>query len=542
MANVTPSPFPLLKKNGGLYRELEVIDRLQQSLPNGYEIFHNVPLHILSSNEDQFTELDVLVMAPAGQILLIEVKAGTLELRDGGIFKLYGNKTRDVSRQCQFQYGALRARLKEVGLETYVNTCLVTPDCILIHEQPLSIPKDRIIDASRYDQLGNHVKILLSTGNGCDDVSALKRFLNNEFQVSITTSVLKSQLQTTTRQLADGLATWVPRISSPSGIYRIQATAGSGKTQLALALLNMASAKSESAAYICYNRPLADCLRLIAPAKVIVSNFHELCVEHYRRHHGAPDFTQQNFFDTTATTYVKDSIDFTQRFDLLIIDEAQDFECDWLESLALQLKKHGKLYILQDDDQRIYDREEFDVQHVVEIECQDNFRSPKTICDVINALSLTSKTVKSKSPFKGDLPAFHEYEDDRQLIEKTICAVNDLLSRGFTLSDIVILTARGRSRSQLLNQLTIGKHRIKQFSGNYTSDGDPIWTEGELLVESLYRYKGQSAPAIILSEIDFIELTEKEKRKLFVGMTRAQMALEIVISKEASRIIGESIN
>ena len=34
------------------------------------------------------------------------------------------------------------------------------------------------------------------------------------------------------------MSLWVPRITSPSGVIRIQGTAGSGKTQLALQLLS----------------------------------------------------------------------------------------------------------------------------------------------------------------------------------------------------------------------------------------------------------------------------------------------------------------
>jgi hypothetical protein len=36
-----------------------------------------------------------------------------------------------------------------------------------------------------------------------------------------------------------------------------------------------------------------------------------------------------------------------------------------------------------------------------------------------------------------------------------------------------------------------------------------------------------------MTEIDFTELTDLERRKLFVGMTRAHMRVEMVISKQA---------
>jgi superfamily I DNA and RNA helicase len=55
------------------------------------------------------------------------------------------------------------------------------------------------------------------------------------------------------------------------------------------------------------------------------------------------------------------------------------------------------------------------------------------------------------------------------------------------------------------------------------------------VVETLYRFKGQSAPAVILCEIDFGQVSDVERRKLFVGMTRAQVRLECVLSERAAR-------
>ena len=47
MAIFHPSNLPSVKFNGGRYRERDVLDRLQQSLSNDYEIFHSIPMHIV---------------------------------------------------------------------------------------------------------------------------------------------------------------------------------------------------------------------------------------------------------------------------------------------------------------------------------------------------------------------------------------------------------------------------------------------------------------------------------------------------------------
>ena len=497
--------------------------------------------HTVNDGVDRHGEIDIVVLSPSGNLLLMEVKAGPLLLRNGGLFKIYGQQESDVLRQCRLQYAGMVSRLTEAGLHPYLARCLVLPDYHLPVGQVVSIPRERIIAADEYDQLCMRVQALLVTGTGKADVEEVRRFLCNEFQVSPNIATLRDQLHGATQRLSDGLAVWVPRISHPSGVVRIQATAGSGKTQLALRLLENAVAAKESALYVCYNRPLADTIVRIAPTRATVASFHELVVDHYRRHHQEPDFSDAGFFQLATDTYHQDSGSFEPKYDMLIIDEGQDFDPQWIASLLPLLKPSGRLYLMEDEAQRLYDREAFDVQDAVTIICNDNHRSPQSVCQVINALSLVSPPIISKSPYQGEMPEFRSYSSDAALIKQTELAVNDLLEQGFAIKDIVILTGRGHSKSKLLNAERIGRFTTRRFTGAYTRDGNPVWSDGELMVESIYRFKGQSAPAIILSEVDFTELTAQERRKLFVGMTRAQLNLQIVLSVQAEACFASAL-
>lgn len=538
MALLTPSNRPSLRNDAGLFRELDVLDRLQQSLPDAYEIFHSIEWHSIHDGDDRHGEIDLVILGPTGSILLMEVKAGKVVLRDGSMFKLYSSEEKDVGRQCRVQYSAMVNRLKEARLRTRLTNCLVLPDYTLGDAHIVAIPRERIIDASDYGNLGTRVQSILAGEHGNADRDALRHFLKSEFRVSTNLSVLRDQIKGATHQLADGLATWAPRINAPSGTIRIQATAGSGKTQLAVRLLEDAVAQSQSALYVCYNRTLADHMIAIAPTRAIVSSFHEICVDHYRRHYQEPDFTTPAIFPKMTDAYIADSETFVPRFDLLVVDEAQDIDPDWMGSLLPQLKPDGRLYVMEDDDQRLYDRDGFDLSDAVTITCRDNYRSPQSICQVINAFALAEISVVSRNPYRGELPGFHVYAPDKGAIDKTAEVVAGLLARGFGIADIVVLTGHGRNKSALLNAEHIGPHKTRRFTGAFSKNSDPIWTEGELLVESVFRFKGQSAPAVVLSEVDFVELSPSERRKLFVGLTRAQMAVEIVVSPSAEAVFA----
>jgi superfamily I DNA/RNA helicase len=532
-----------IRYDAGFFREIDVLEKLQDTLPDGYEIFHSVTMHTLSGNAEHHGEIDLIVLGPSGAILLLEVKAGDVSLRDGGIFKAYRNQERDIVRQTQTQYAAMRNRLTAARLDAYVTNCLVLPDYrIDSGTHIVSIPRERIIDAEDYNTLGTCVQDILERRYAKSDIAEIRRFLANEFQVSADLKRLGAQLRNTSRRLAEGLATWVPRIEAPSGIIRVQASAGAGKTQLALRLLNDAAAKQDKALYVCFNRSLADHMRQLAPSACRVASFHELCVKHYSAQHGNPDFSQTNIYQILEQDYRDASASFSPQYALIVIDEGQDFEPAWVASLLPLLQENGKLYLLEDDNQRLYQRDAFDLTDAVTVSCHDNFRSPKAICNTINALGLTDIPTQARSPYEGELPGFRIYRDSDSLIHETAEAIRALVQRGIPLDEIAVLSSHGLNKSKLMSLDRIENITTRRFTGQFDKNGSPVWTQGAVLVDSIYRFKGQSASGIVLAELDFTELSESVRRKLLVGMTRAEIGLELVFSLVAESCISTQLN
>jgi len=543
MALLHPEITSDIRQDIGLFRELAVIERLQASLPANFEIFHSVSWFVVRETHEQRGEIDIVVMSPSGSLLLIEVKAGEVTLRNGDIFKTYSDGERDVSRQCKTQHQVMINRLKAANLRPFVAHCLVLPDYKIDAVNLVSFPKERIIGAEEYDFIGSRVKEILLGSNGHVNVDAVRHFLKNEFKVTTDLATLRDQVGAASHKLAEGMTVWVPRITSPSGVFSIQGTAGSGKTQLALQLIYDGVAAGQKCLYVCYNRSLADHMTKIGPARARITTFHELAVDHYKSEVGAPEYSQPGFFDKAANLYVEHSQNHPARYDLIILDEGQDLQSEWVSCMLGQLKDDGRIYLMEDEDQRLYDdRDGFELDGAVVITSQENFRSPHAICQTIDAFGLASKPVYAKGPYKGDLPEFHVFKNDAELVSKTKQAIVSFLERGFKLQDIAVLSWHGRANSKLLNSHSIGQFSTKQFTGQYTSDSEPIWTEGDLLTESVYRFKGQSAPAVVFTEVDFATMTEKDRKKLFVGLTRAQMAVELVITPSAYTWFSKQLN
>ena len=280
-------------------------------------------------------------------------------------------------------------------------------------------------------------------------------------------------------------------------------------------------------------------MRTHASAKVEVVTFHELAIDFYRKNHDF-SFDDGQVFAKASDAFVAGSDAFTPRLDVLIVDEGQDFEAEWVGALAGLLKGDGRLYLLEDEAQRLYARSEFDLPEATLVRCQDNFRSPRMVCQTINALGLSPLQVNAMSPFEGEVPAFYVYDSPETLLRQTVKAVQDVLAKGFAIENVVVLSYAGQNQSKLFAQArdtgALGAWSVRYVTG-FDDAGNVLSHEGEVQLETLYRFKGQSAVAVVLSEVDFEQLGENDKRKLFVGLTRGLMSVSLVLSQRAEAAI-----
>jgi hypothetical protein len=72
---------------------------------------------------------------------------------------------------------------------------------------------------------------------------------------------------------------------------------------------------------------------------------------------------------------------------------------------------------------------------------------------------------------------------------------------------------------------------IKKQTGFDEKLNSATWSQGRLLVDTLFRFKGQCADAVVLTEIDFVGWDQVTKNKLFVGLTRARLTINLVMSE-----------
>jgi superfamily I DNA and RNA helicase len=265
-----------------------------------------------------------------------------------------------------------------------------------------------------------------------------------------------------------------------------------------------------------------------APPTARTVTLHEMGREFLEATGVKPNFEDTGVFDQMAAAVVQYAPMLKGTFATVVIDEAQDFDAGWIRALVSLATEDTRVVVLEDPAQRLYDRNPWSLPGWVVLNSPVNYRSPRAVVDMINNLALTETPIEWGGAVVGEEPRVYTYEDS--LVDAIGTAVADLLAEGFTPDQIVVLTVRGASSSPLfaldINTLIAGQH-IKRFTG-FGGDGKPHYADGSILIETVYRFKGQAADAVVLiGDLDSLE-DEKQRNRMFVGMTRGRLGVSLI--------------
>lgn len=537
MAHIFPEGWQALPATGAEQREIETLALLAEGLSDAYTVYHGIHWTRVNQGHAFVGEIDFAIVNPAGNLLLIEQKSGYLSETSEGLAKLYNKQEKLVSAQMTRSVEALRKRLNAhcQGDKPQLDSLLFCPDYTVKQPGTAGIDPARIVDASRREHLVHTIRSLLPEYDPARPLAEeVHRFLRNELRLVADVATMAGHAQTLYTRLSGGLAEWARCIECEPFRLRVIGTAGSGKTQLALSVLQDVVAAGRRPLYVCYNRPLADHIALIAPAGSTVATYHQLCDRILRSTGQVPDFSNPGAFQALEDFMAEYQPSVDWQFDELIVDEGQDFQPAWRDNLLKLLNPNGRAWWMEDPMQNLYGRPPVELPGWVVLRAQINYRTPRDILSYLQRLVGPEQTIESGSPLDGSDVEILTYDGHADLMDKTKTAITRGLGAGFKKDMIAVVTYRGREHSSFTPLDKLGPHVLQAFTGQYDLLGSPVYSEGELFIDSVHRFKGQSAPCIVFTEIDFEELDEAALRKLFVGMTRATMKLVLVVSGRAA--------
>lgn len=554
MAQIFPEDFQIENKEFRFSSEIGTLLRLKSELPDQYSVFHGIRWTRIEEDAAIYGEIDFLVVNQYGKILAIEQKETKIERsKAGDLLAIYesanGRRSeKSISSQVTRNIHSLRQEFsrRHFGKSIQIDHLLYLPTATVTGPLPSSLAIGRVVDQSESINLPEIIlKIFednpIPSGDNIADALSIRDFLSEKAFITPQLGLLGRSAKILTTRLSGGLSEWAERLDfSPFNLW-VQGTAGSGKTQLALRELKRAKSNNQTAMYLCFNRPLADAMKLVAPEPNNCMTFHELANLLYKQKNNDINFKSDNAFRDLENFLLENIGDLNSQLDVLIVDEGQDFERPWGEALIGMVRNGGRVIWLEDPSQDLYKRWDTNWMGWVKLTSPINYRSPRRLVNLMNALQLTPDPLEAGNGFTGMIPEIYTYEIG-SVNEATECAVLDLLREGYAPESIAVLSFRGMANSALLSGgiKTLADLQIKKFIG-YDSKGSAIWSDGQLFIDTLFRFKGQCADAVILTEIDFEEWTDDIKKRLFVGLSRARLMVSLVVTERAGELLDEML-
>ncbi|MEQ9107033.1 MAG: ATP-binding domain-containing protein [Limnobacter sp.] len=542
-ATVYPSDTSELALDGAQARERDVLLQLQAQLPDNYTIYHGIHWSRIEHGLTVTGRIQFLVLGPSGIVYCILMKTGLMKVDQGRVVKQLGEQRQDVFNALAEQGALLVQKFKKQHQGTLrIEPVFYCPDFTVPDATGLTVNAERVVDARHKDELAALIQTIDITADlfsSHSNPKAIHSFLCNELNLVPEVGALSQVAETLVTRLSQGLEQWVSRLDFEPFRLRVAGTAGSGKSQLAFSELQRNHGLKARTLYVCYNRPLsshmAQQVRQAGLMGAVVFNFHALCDRMLRDAGQDVDYSSPGVFGRLAEQVLATPVDKRWVFDSIVVDEGQDFDQSWLAVLQRCAHSGTRWLWLEDPIQNLYGKPSISLPGWVSLNTPMNYRNPKR---VVQALQLVQQEFRFESPLPLDIEAacpleglpleFFEYEDNDGLLNQTAKAITACLRHGFTRDKIAVLSMRGHEKSKVLAQASLGPHSLRHFTGRYDEHGGQVFTEGNVHAESVYRFKGQSAQAVVVTELAFEEFNETDFRKLFVAMTRAKLLLVLV--------------
>lgn len=547
MARLLPSDISELSLSLGKTAELRTLDSLRTDLPSEYTVFHSVHWSRDAAYQTTFGEADFIVVNQSGEVVVIEQKSGALDESADGLIKLYSDGQKNVASQIHRTLNSIRDQFKrQSGHDIGLDYLIYCPDYRLRDLNAVGLNASRIVDTRDASRFADRIRSILAPGTPSDYGKRVLRFFENRFHLVPDIHAHVTAGEREMIRLSGGLADTLSAIEMKPLKLRVRGTAGCGKSVVAGRFADNTAAVGKRVLLVCFNRPLAERFKTNVPQgaqvntfygfmdRFLISRGHKLAYERM----GEP-----NFWVDVQERVIGEEIGPEWKYDALIVDEGQDFEPQWSEILRLFLKADADLLWLEDLDQSIRpDRTNNSTSepacerlspHFIGFHTRANYRSPETIARYIQR-ALPFDFIPC-NPLPGLGVGVTMYKEASEQSKRVAAIVTGLIRTGFRHSDIVILSMHGLSRATFAHEKRVGNFTLSRPTGAYDLLGNQLFENGQLRFDTVYRFKGQQAPAIILTDVDpNQDRLDHAQRLLFTAMTRATVRLELII-REGNR-------
>lgn len=531
--------------------ECKVYEKLRDELDDSFVVFYSSPwIGVNQRGQEIDGECDFVIAHPVLGLLALEVKGGQIDYdpktKQWTSKDRYGQEhsIKDPVSQALKSKHKLVEKLKQFRSMKSV-FIQAKHGVILPHatKPPRDLgadkPRELFCFADEFNQdLGNWVVNRFETksqnkksGNnlGKKGLNALEALLAQPFRLQAPLGSYLSEddqeINTLTQEQFEILnyISDIPRVA-------IQGAAGTGKTLLAIEEACRQASDGARTLFACFNRGLATSVQSIFAnsTSVTVKTFLQLCYYMAKK----AGLTEQFDFENMENDYYYEILPIlmleafdklpNERYDVIVIDEGQDFREDWWEVLDSILHTDGpnRVRIFFDNNQKIYS---FGAKlpesiSLSPINLTKNMRNTQKIHKVVRHY-YQGLQIESVGP-EGNEVEWITVESPQQIQQSVVQILERLVTDDkIEAADIAVLSPTVKDISEYFDNKKIGSFEMTNCEN---------LLENKVVVDSVSRFKGLDSSVLVLIATEFLI---GKPELVYVGMTRARTLLIVVGTK-----------
>lgn len=513
--------------------ERAVYSALQRTQLPGWSAWHSLRLRTASGWEG---EGDFVIGGRPG-LLVLEVKGGRLELR-GGRWMQNGRALEKSPRdQGQSFVRALAEALRKANAEVppYGVACCF-PDCEFSTGPATGELEGLVLGLRDLDYLVEALPTLMQRAIGERPAARSNAWMEAVTRLWGETWVprvsMRDRLNDATERRSsldtDQLAILDAAEDSPRAL--VAGGAGSGKTLLATELCRRRARAGQRALYLSFTDALAAAVEAQfaresnAEARPRASSIRSYALGLVSKRGLQPLSRTSEFWNQVSLQAACDALPpEAERPDLIVIDEAQDFEeSDW--QLVSELIGGRGLWAFMDKAQAFWTARTSELPvamfaSAAQLKLKRQYRCPQPLWEFAAAYEREGPNEAAQVKTPG--------ADHLRVVEGTLDRVrhelDELRRQGVKPEEIAVLSLSGQTRSALFGMAQLGSHRLVR--------ADSAEAARSVVMETFLRFKGLERPFVIVTELRGPHVTHYGVR-MHIALSRATMTAVVVADGE----------
>lgn len=525
------------------YGEKQVYEALQK-LSDEYTIFYSIQWQQRDRrNNIVWGESDFTIFHPKKGIIVIEVKSGKINCKDGKWYqtRLDNNETHemnsplDQANKSKYRFIELLKNIYGLGEKCAIQSMVWFPSIEdnNFDSLPPAYTKDIIFTRKELNSVDESLDKVYKYYNS-ENYTNISKFTSEriikklapEFDLITYVGSEKDEKEYAFLRLTREQSTLLDYLVEQRKVT-IQGPAGTGKTLIAIEEAKRLSLMNRKVLLLCFNHFLYEHLK---------TSINDINIECYNLNALLTKFTGRTNIDIINAEWYLNQIKEKLYYDDIIIDEGQDFSDSVINFFDNYVdEKEGKLYIFYDKNQLIYQRgavtwiDKSECKLVLSKNCRNTFEIAITANNIIDL-----EIKFSENAIKGETPNLFVLNNLDELKIRLNNLINKYKKEGFLNKDIKILSLKSENESLLSGIEYIGDNRIVREIDNEN-----------ILFTTSKKFKGMEGNVVIIVDINKSTIiSEEDKRNFYVASSRAKQKLDLIINADEDELteIADTLN